>query len=392
MEWWHRLSSAAWRFLDEHGQLSVFVFLLVEEAGTPVPIPGDFLMVLAGVRAAQGRLNLVEVLAVMQLATVVGACILYWISARAGRRVVYRLGRHVGLTAERLDRAAEELNRRGAAAVIVGRLTPGLRMATPIICGVLRFPFRVYLPAMALGAFLYLLAYTLLGYFFGPRVLHVLETVELPLALVSSATLLGVLVFWTVRVGIRAAPPESCLALPERLRAGAAAGLIATLQSALLANVLIHLFGLMAFSAPGTALGHLFTLLSADIRRTPGLAAALLLLPAALLVGVALGAAYAAWLGAGSYGGPLRGVAFALIPLTLSLIVVLPVAGAGPAGLGLDAGLVPAAGETIRHIVFGLVLGTLYPALARTRRGQRKDTAPEAAVTEANAVRPAPSG
>ena len=47
MEWWQSLSAAAWRLLDEHGQLAVFLFLLVEEAGTPVPIPGDFIMVLA---------------------------------------------------------------------------------------------------------------------------------------------------------------------------------------------------------------------------------------------------------------------------------------------------------------------------------------------------------
>src|SRR5689334_2201527 len=116
MEWWDHLTAFAWWLLDEHGQAAAFLFLFVEEAGTPVPIPGDFIMVLAGARAAQGRLNLVEVLAVMELATVLGACCLYWLAARAGRRVVYRLGRYVGLTPSRLDRAAEALHRRGAAA------------------------------------------------------------------------------------------------------------------------------------------------------------------------------------------------------------------------------------------------------------------------------------
>jgi hypothetical protein len=45
--------------------------------------------------------------------------------------------------------------------------------------------------------------------------------------------------------------------------------------------------------------------------------------------------------------------------------VILPVVGAGPAGAGLEAGPIPALGETIRHLAYGLVLGTLYPALAR---------------------------
>src|SRR4051794_10700367 len=109
MDWWSRLADAAWWLLDEHGQLAAFLFLLIEEAGTPVPIPGDFIILLAGMRAARGQLDLVEILLVMELATVGGASILYWASARVGRRVVYRLSRHMGLSPARLDRAASEL-------------------------------------------------------------------------------------------------------------------------------------------------------------------------------------------------------------------------------------------------------------------------------------------
>src|SRR5205085_922112 len=165
---------------------------------------------------------------------------LYWLAALVGRRVVYRLGQYIGLTPPRLDRAAEALHRRGAAAVVLGRLTPGLRMATPIVCGAFRFPFRVYLPAMAFGAFLYMLGYTLLGFFFGPPVLRLLERVEVPLELLASVGLLAALLFWTVRVGRRAEAPERRPELRERMQAGAASGLMATLASALLANVLIH--------------------------------------------------------------------------------------------------------------------------------------------------------
>ena len=387
MDWWQRLTVAAWLLLDHHGQLGAFLFLLVEEAGTPIPIPGDFLMVLLGARAAQGRVSLIEIVAVMELATVLGASCLYWLSARAGRRVVYRLGRHVGLTPARLDRIAVELNRRGAIAVVLGRLTPGLRMVTPIACGVFGFPFRVFLPAMALGALLYILAYTLLGYFFGPHVLRILEQVELPIALLASCGLLAALIFWTFRVARRARPAEYCPALKERLWAGVASGLIATLQSALLANLLIHVLGLLAFRAPGLALTRLGGMLSADIGREPGLAAASLLLPAVLLVGAGLGALYGAGLGREPHRvGPLHGAAFSLLPLAIALFVILPVLGAGPAGLSLGAGLIPAAGETIRHLAYGLVLGTLYRALARPRQPSRPGSPADASHEQTHPV------
>src|SRR4051794_2278460 len=100
MEWWQQLTVAAWTLLDQHGPLAAFVFLLVEEAGTPIPLPGDLVMILLGARASQGRVNLIEILVIMELATVLGASFLYLLSARVGRRVVYRIGRHAGLTPE----------------------------------------------------------------------------------------------------------------------------------------------------------------------------------------------------------------------------------------------------------------------------------------------------
>ncbi len=373
MDWWRQLSGAAWRFLDAHGHIGVFLFLLVEEAGTPIPIPGDVVMVLAGVRASQGRFNLVEILLVMEVATVLGASILYWIARRAGRRIVYRLGRHIGLTEPRLERAALELHRRGALAVFVGRLTPGLRIATPLVCGVLAFPFHRFLPAMALGSFLYILAFTLLGYFLGGRVLDWVHSLELPLGLLVTAGTLAALVVWIVRIGRHAGPPARCPELRERLWAGAASGLIATVTSALLINVLINLVGLLAADEVGTGYRELIVLVRELTRRAPGAAFVLFVLPAFLGVGTVLGALYGAWLGNSSYvRGSLRGAAFSLLPLAVLLFVILPLAGAGLAGVGLGAGPIPAIGETIRHVAFGLILGTVYPALARPRKTGRR--------------------
>jgi membrane protein DedA with SNARE-associated domain len=366
MDWWSGLVGAAWWLLDEHGQLAAFLFLLIEEAGTPVPIPGDFIMILAGVKAAQGHLNLVEVLLVMELATVMGASLLYWLSTRAGRHVVYRLGRYVGLTPARLDQAAAELHRRGAVAIFLGRLTPGLRMATPIAAGIFGFPFRRYLLPMALGAFLYILAYTLLGYVFGPRVVDWLEGIELPLSLMISTAMLAGLAFWTTRVS-RYTTPAQCPERRERAWAGAVAGFIATLMSVLLANVLILALGLVAFHAPATALAELVQMVSLSFGRMgAGLPTALFLLPGLFVVGSLLGVLYGVCFGNSTYGiGRRSGALFGVALLLVSLLILFPLLGAGLAGSGLGAGVIPAVGETVRLLVYGLVLGALYPALAR---------------------------
>src|SRR5205823_12659963 len=59
--------------------------------------------------------------------------------------------------------------------------------------------------------------------------------------------------------------------------------------------------------------------------------------------------------------GWLRGLTFALLPAVTSWLVVLPALGAGPLGLGLGAGLVPAAGGLVRHLLYGAAPGLVYP-------------------------------
>ena len=173
MGWLTHILPIVAAFLDQHGLVSAFVVLLLEEAGVPLPVPGDVLMLVVGVRVHQAHLVLWQVLAVMEAATVLGAGILYVVSARAGRPLLHRYGRFLRLSPARLGRGRLDPTGRLAAIVLL-RLVPGLRIATVVGCGIFGVPFRLFLPALALGGFGYLVVYTLLGYFVGPEILAIL--------------------------------------------------------------------------------------------------------------------------------------------------------------------------------------------------------------------------
>jgi membrane-associated protein len=361
MTWWTNLTGVIWRLLDEHGLLVAFVLLFVEEAGVPPIIPGDFLMLLVGVRAAQGDIGLLKGLAALELATVLGGSVLYWVSAWGGHDLVYRLGRYVGATPERLGAAAAALERHGERAIVLGRLVPGLCILTAVVSGVLGFPYRRFLPALALGGFLHLLAFVLLGYFFGPPILAMAERLHLSFELLASLILLFGLGFWVFRTG--RATPHVLLAQRgpgERLRDGLLAGLLGAIEAALLVHVLIHMFGLFAFETPGEAL------VASGLLRGSGPLLLVLIGPAFLIAPTLWGAVYGVW-AANLLPGPgwLRGALFSTMTLAVSLLVVLPLVGAGPFGLAIGAGPIPAMGEALRHLAYGLTLGTAYPALAR---------------------------
>src|SRR4051812_4423476 len=135
------------RFLDEHAQLALFVWLLLEEAGLPMPLPGDLIVLAAGARLAQGGTFWLIPLALVSIATMAGSTVLFWASRRGGRPLLARYGRYLQLDANRLARSEAFLQRRGFFAVVVGRLTPGLRVATTVAAGAFGVPYRQFLPA-----------------------------------------------------------------------------------------------------------------------------------------------------------------------------------------------------------------------------------------------------
>ena len=87
---------------------------------------------------------------------------------------MHRYGRFLRLNPERLGRAEDWIRQGGWRAIVVLRLLPGLRIATVVGCGVFGVPFRLFLPALTLGGFGYLVVYTLMGYFAGAEILAAL--------------------------------------------------------------------------------------------------------------------------------------------------------------------------------------------------------------------------
>jgi membrane protein DedA with SNARE-associated domain len=393
VDWWGEISLAMASFLDRHGLLAAFVFLLIEEAGVPVPVPGDVLMLILGVHAREGRVQLWEAIAVTELGTIIGSTFLYFAARIAGRGLVYRYGRFIRLTPERLDQAERWLKQHGSRAVFLGRLVPGLRIVTAVACGVFEVPFRVFFPAMSIGALLYILVYTLLGYFLGPPVLAVLEKVHIPFGLLGSLVPLSLILFWTFRarqgLGRRVAAAAGDHDL--QLRAGALAGGLATIASTLLLNVVINLAGNIAFQAPGTIVEQTAARLAFAFARDVQPILLFVAVPAFLLVGVLWGAVYGlvseSWLPA-DWPDWIKGLVFALVPLMLSLGVAMPLLGLGFFGVGAT-GPVAAVGELIRHAAYGVLLGLLYPVF-RLRRpvkviAHTPEEVPPASVASAGA-------
>jgi len=158
--------------------------------------PGETAVIVGGVAASRGHVNIATLIVVVVVCAVTGDSVGYLVGRKWGRRL---LG--IGILRNRqhlLGAALDQLNRRGAAAVVVGRFTAFLRAVVPGLAGLSAMPYRIFLPANAAGAILWGTAYCLLGYFLG----HAYTRVE-HVSGIASDILLGLVVVVIVLLFIR---------------------------------------------------------------------------------------------------------------------------------------------------------------------------------------------
>ena len=145
-----------------HSYLTLFALVLLEEAGCILPLPVESLLVVAGARIVRGQMSTGLVFGAVLPASAIGCSILYVAARAGGRPLLLWVGARTHLSAAKLDAAEARLGRLGPPAVLIGRITPGLRAPTGAAAGVFRVPPAPFLvwalvaTCLRLAFFLYL--------------------------------------------------------------------------------------------------------------------------------------------------------------------------------------------------------------------------------------------
>jgi len=176
----------------------VTLLVLVEDAlFVGFLVPAETAVVLGGVAAEQGRVDVWVLGALVVAAAVVGDSLGYELGRRVGPRLLasrIAQGRRAGI-----DSARDTLARRGGPAVLLARLTAFLRAVTPALAGVARMRYRTFLTWNALGGVLWGVGVVLLGYLAGASWATVAATVGRTGAVVAAVVVVLGVVVWRVR-------------------------------------------------------------------------------------------------------------------------------------------------------------------------------------------------
>jgi membrane protein DedA with SNARE-associated domain/membrane-associated phospholipid phosphatase len=151
--------------IEHYGYLVVLFGVMAESTG--VPLPGETILLAAGVLVQRGHLDLGDTIAFGILGAVLGDQIGYWVGREGGRPFVLRWGRYLLITPARLGRAEAFFARHGGKAVFLARFFSGLRVFGALVAGISRMRWGTFLIYNALGGAVWATAVVLVGYFLG---------------------------------------------------------------------------------------------------------------------------------------------------------------------------------------------------------------------------------
>jgi membrane protein DedA with SNARE-associated domain len=128
-------------------------------------VPGETAVLVAGVVASQGRVNVAVLAGLVALSAVVGDSVGYVVGHRFGERLLTLP--LVRAKRSALERALDGLRTRGPVYVFLGRFSAFLRAVMPGLAGLSKMHYRRFFIANALGGILWGVGFTLLGFYAG---------------------------------------------------------------------------------------------------------------------------------------------------------------------------------------------------------------------------------
>ncbi len=143
-------------------------FIVFAETGLAVGffLPGDSLLVVSGLFAAAGKLNITLILIAFFLGSVIGDNTGYWTGRVMGKTIFNRENSFI-FKPSRVEKARHFFEKYGAKTIILARFVPIVRTFAPIVIGATEMPYLRFLTFSILGGALWIFSMVLLGYFVG---------------------------------------------------------------------------------------------------------------------------------------------------------------------------------------------------------------------------------
>lgn len=179
------------QIVNDWGYIGIFILMTLES--TVFPIPSELVMIPAGYLAHQGELSATMSVISGTAGSLAGALINYVVSRRYGRSFLWNHGKKILVSRRRLAQMDYFFRRYGEVTTFLGRLIPVARHYISIPAGLAKMRLWRFMLFTSLGAFVWMVVLTALGYFIGNNIseikqyTHIVGYAAIGLAVVVAA-------------------------------------------------------------------------------------------------------------------------------------------------------------------------------------------------------------
>lgn len=195
LEFFHRLRDV--RALIQWGGTIGLTGIIFAETGLLVGffLPGDSLLVTAGLLASQGLFNVYSLGLILTVSSILGNSVGYFVGKLTGPRLFTREDSLL-FNKRHLFRAHEFYQRHGGKTIILARFMPIVRTFVPVVAGMAQMEYRRYTIYNVIGGLGWIWSMLFIGYFLGRYIPGVDKHIELVILLVIFLSLLPGIIAW----------------------------------------------------------------------------------------------------------------------------------------------------------------------------------------------------
>jgi membrane protein DedA with SNARE-associated domain len=177
------------------GYAGIVIMMLLESSF--FPFPSEVVMIPAGYLASQDKMNIYLVLLSGVSGSIIGAVLNYYLAKYLGRSFLLKYGKYMLIKEKTIWKMEEFFAKHGHISTFSGRLIPGVRQYISLPAGIAKMDIKSFVFFTGLGAGIWVLVLTLLGYFIGANE-ELVKTYVKEITLITLVSLLLLATLYTI--------------------------------------------------------------------------------------------------------------------------------------------------------------------------------------------------
>ena len=180
------------------GYIGIFLMMFLESSF--FPFPSEVVMIPAGYLAYKGEMNIYIAIVVGILGSLAGALFNYYLAVKFGRKFLIKYGKYFFIKEPTIVKMEEFFKSHGHISTFSGRLIPAVRQYISFPAGLARMNLFIFCIYTSLGAGIWVIILTLLGYFLGDNQALIQEYLHsIIIGILISLVVLGILYYRRIK-------------------------------------------------------------------------------------------------------------------------------------------------------------------------------------------------